>query len=290
MRAGSRASVSERSLAASEHWLFERATRPAASSGDGAIESSVALAMAPDSASEEVSRWVLAGGLAAAQRVEIYRHGYFARLVECLADDYPAVAHALGREAFEALCLEYIGQHPPASASLNFYGAPFASFCATRPGPHAPFVSDLARLEWAVVEAIHADGETVLDPAALSGVSELDWPRLRLIPSPTLRVLRSAYPIHRHYQAFLDDEDPAVPPPEVSAIAVCRRDDDVWRIGLSPTFADLLGRLIEGVPLASALEAFEASAPNDLPDAPAALQRAFSEWVACGFFASVRVG
>jgi putative DNA-binding protein len=265
----------ERNLAASQNWLFERATRPVAAITGGATA--------------EVSGWVVGGGLAPLDRLEIYRHGYFARLVECLADDYPAVAHALGAEAFELLCRDFIARHPPTSASLNFYGAPFADFCAARSEPLAAFVSDLARLEWAVVEAIHADGEMLLDPAALSGVSEADWPRLRLVASPTLRIIHSAYPIHRHYQAFLAEEDPSVPAPEASSLAVCRRGDDVWRIGLRPMFADLLGRLIEGMPLASALEAFEAAAPSDTPDAPAALQVAFSEWVACGFFASVIV-
>jgi hypothetical protein len=275
MKAVTRTLGGERSLAASQHWLFERATRPhPESTGD---------------ATADASSWVVDGGLAAIDRLEIYRHGYFARLVECLADDYPAVAHALGAKAFDALCRDFIAQHPPASASLNFYGAPFAAFCAGRPAPLAPFVSDLARLEWAVVEAIHADGEMLLDLAALAGISEADWSRLRLVPSATLRIIHSEYPIHRHYQAFLAGEDPAVPTPEASSLAVCRRGDDVWRIGLSPMFAVLLGRLIEGTPLATAIEAFEAVPPSDTPDAPAALQLAFSEWVACGFFASVRI-
>jgi putative DNA-binding protein len=295
MNAALRAPGCERSLADLQHWLFERATRRAVASPVTPVtapeESAATAADAASRAhpvSDDAPRWLQAGGLAAAQRVEIYRHGYFARLVECLADDYPALAYALGHEAFEALCLDFIAEHPPASASLNFYGAPFAAFCAARPGPLAAFTSDLARLEWAVVEAIHADAEMVLDPSALGRVAEADWPRLRLMRSPTLRVLASVYPIHRYYQAFLDDEGPAIPAPEASALAVSRRGADVWRIGLSPTLAELLDRLIDGAPLARAFEAFEASAACAALDA-AELQRAFSEWVACGFFASVLV-
>jgi hypothetical protein len=294
MKAALRGPGSERSLAVVQHWLFERATRPAgASRMTVAAEPMVSRTPADalgfaEAVADDAAQWLLDGGLAAAQRIEIYRHGYFARLVECLADDYPAVSHALGREAFETLSRDFIVEHPPASASLNFYGAPFAAFCAARAGALAAFASDLARLEWAVVEAIHADAELVLAPSALSCISEADWPRLRLVPSATSRVLSSAYPIHRYYQAFLADERPTVPAPEASAVAVCRRGDDVWRIGLSPCLADLLRLLIDGAPLASAFEAFDASAARHTLGA-AELQRAFSEWVACGFFAAARV-
>jgi len=249
-----------------QRWLFERVTSPeAAVLGAGA---------------EHVSP----GGLPAAARLDVYRHGYFARLSECLADDYPAVAYALGPEAFEALCRSYIVAHPPRSASLNFYGAEFAGFCRRR-GEALAFEADLARLEWAVVEAIHADAAQVLDPTALGTLGAERWAAARLVPSPALRLLRVTYPVFDYYRAFLAGEAPERPSPEATAVAVCRRGDDVWRLELAEPLAQLLARLVAGERLAVALD--QATGPALDALGPGALQRAFGDWVACGLFAAI---
>jgi hypothetical protein len=276
MKGVGHARVFERTLGAEQRWLFERVTRL----DDGS-------ACSRDAFVDDV-RWVREGRLPAARRIDVYRDAYVARLAECLADDYPAVAHALGPSEFRALCAGFIEAHPPTSSSLNFYGAPFAAFCATWPAAFAACVSDIARLEWAIVEAIHADAEVVLDAARLGAIPEADWDRARLVPSAALRVLDTAYPVHRHYRAFLDGDDPGLPELEASSVAVCRRGDDVWRIGLAAPFATLLGHLLNGLPLTSALDRVSA---GDLaagePPAVADVQRVFSEWVACGFFAGI---
>jgi hypothetical protein len=271
-----RAASFEPALGAQQRWLFERVIRA------DAEPATASIALVDD------ARWVREGRLPAARRIDVYRHGYVARLVECLADDYPAVSHALGPSEFRALCAGFIAAHPPTHPSLNFYGAPLAAFCATWPTPSAACVSDLARLEWAIVEAIHADAELVLDAAALGAVSEADWARARLVPSPALRVLDTAYPVHRHYRAFLAGETRCLPELEPASVAVCRRGDDVWRIPLAAPFAALLRHLVNGVPLTSALDAFglddlAAGATFGAAD----VQRVFSEWVACGFFAGI---
>jgi hypothetical protein len=96
--------------------------------------------------------------------------------------------------------------------------------------------------------------------------------------------LRCDYPVHRYYQAFVEDQAPGVPEPEPCGVAVCRRGDDVWRFGLTAHWLGLLESLRDGTPLAQALAAFEATASER--DA-SALQQTFGEWVAAGFFAGV---
>lgn len=66
--------------------------------------------------------------LGAAERVEIYRDGYRARLVECLADDYAAVRSAIGADAFEAAARGYIDAYPSRSPSLNAFGRAMPDF------------------------------------------------------------------------------------------------------------------------------------------------------------------
>ena len=231
------------------------------------------------------ARRIVPGGLPPAQRIEVYRHGYFARLAECLADDYPAVAASLGSASFDALCRAYIEAHPPPSASLNCYGAGFAELCRQR-GPALAFQADLARLEWAVVEAIHADATRSLDAEALGALDEAAWSRARLVPSPTLRILFLDHSVYDYHQAFSRGERPAAPERAPSALAVCRRGADVWRLRLTAPVADLLARLAAGEPLASALEVV--SGVGEL--GVGALERAFGEWVACGCFATLVLG
>jgi hypothetical protein len=262
-----KSTASEPRLDAAQRWLFQRVTRPLD---------------APPPDPDADSCWVTSGKLPSAERIAVYQRAYFSRLVECLRDDYPALAHALGADAFEASCLAFIQAHPPASASLNHYGAPFADFCAARPGPHTAFASELARLEWAVVECIHADAERCLDARELGAISEQQWSLARLIPSPAARLLATSYPVHAYYRAFLDGEQPEPPALEATTIAVCRRGDPVRRLEVDPRFAGFLRRLMSGELLASAL----ADMPAD-ESVPGELQRALSEWVACGLFAGV---
>jgi hypothetical protein len=268
MSAGQRTAASEGRLEAAQRWLFERITRP--------------FAMSPPEPDAD-ARWVTSGKLPSAERIAVYQRAYFSRLVECLRDDYPALANLLGASDFEASCLAFIEAHPPASASLNAYGAPFADFFATSRAPDAALASELARLEWAVVECIHADAERCLDARELGAISEQQWSRARLLPSPASRLLATRYPVHVYYRAFLDGETPEPPAPGASTIAVCRRGDRVWRFGVDPRLAGLLRALMSGELLASAL----GSVPTD-DSAGAELERALSEWVACGLFAGVR--
>ena len=253
-------------LAGLQRWLFERV-----------------LDAAPADA-EAAAALVVSGHLPATDRVEVYRHGYAARLVECLEDDYPALQHALGAGPFEALCRSFIQGHPPPSPSLNYYGAPLAQFIAARPERWSQPASELAQLEWALVEAIHAEEGERLDSAALGRLSPEDWSRARLVPSPTLRLLGTRHAVADHYQAFQEGSVASEhwPSPGESAVAVCRREADVWRVRIPTALTPLLSSLISGTPLLTALEGCTASDPEEL-------QRAFQDWVACGMFSGVRV-
>lgn len=256
-----------------QRWLFERVTEPP-------------LTFLVSTA---VEAHVAGGTLSPRARVGVYRHGYVARLVECLEDDYPALQHALRPGPFADLCRDFIRVSPPQSPSLNYYGAPLASFCATRSEPWAGFAAELAALEWALVEAIHeADGE-LLDGNQLAQLSAEDWARARLVPSPSLRLLDTRYPVGRYYQGFRGEEasGKSLPELERSALAVCRRGADVWRVHVEPALLPLLVSLVAGAPLLQALAEADAAAQGSLRASPDALQRAFLDWVACGMFSAV---
>jgi hypothetical protein len=271
-----RASRAALPLGALQSWFFERVTSRSPTSARSRLGAR-ALGL------------VHAGGASAEQRIAVYIRGYFARLVECLRDDYPAVAFALGPASFDALCTDFIESHPPASPSLNFYGAPFPAFCAQSLGPRSSFVSGLARLEWAVVESIHADIGTPLDATLLANLPTAAWQRARLIPSPALRIVRATHPVQRYYRAFLAGEIATVPDFEGSTVAVCRRGADIRHLDVEDRHVRLLSRLIDGQSLSSALDVLDERATRYDDEPVAALQRAFSAWIESGFFSGINL-
>lgn len=278
-------------LGALQRWLLDVVTHPASvSQGVVRAAENVASRSAHDAAS-----LIDGGRLPAVERLAVYRNGYFARLIECLADDYPAVRDALGEEVFEALCKDFIVSHPPHSASLNHYGAPFAAYCASRRDCWCGVVADLARLEWALVGAIHADAERVLLAEALARLAPEDWQRVRLRPSPTLRVLALEYPVNRHYQARAEGAAPSLGlRRRRNLLAVCRRDTDLWRVPIAPVLGPVLSALCAGEPLPNAM-ALIAHAPERNGEVRGEVgarllgqvRAALSDWVRCGFFAGV---
>lgn len=133
-------------------WLFELATGRASA----APEAAAFLKTAPE----------LLGA-----RVAIYENGHRARLVEALANDYPAVRRVLGEAAFGSLVVRYERRFPSATPDLGRVGQHFAGFLdsdALR--AHLPFVADLARLEWALAEAFVARDE---EPTAWGALARL---------------------------------------------------------------------------------------------------------------------
>ena len=87
------------SLRSHQEWFFAVITTPE-------------LEPAPVDASSAGELVTPSSTLSSLERLDIYRRSYQARLVECLADDYPVLQGTLGDEAFERLCLAYIAKYP----------------------------------------------------------------------------------------------------------------------------------------------------------------------------------
>lgn len=230
---------------------------------------------------------VAENGLPALRRVAIYRDGYRARLVECLVDDYPAVQALLGEAAFRSLCHDYIRDVPP-GISLNDYGARFAEYCSEFAPCHPPFACELAALEWALVKAVHGSDARMLTPEQLGELSLADWETAALVPSPTLTLLATAYPVNAYLQASRDGRAPEPPSPLPSWVAVCRSGVDVWRIDLPAHLGRLFAQSVSGEPLAATLASVGSGSSSDgLHVEAAEIQQAFSQWMRAGCYSGV---
>lgn len=226
--------------------------------------------------------------LGAADRLAIYHHGYRARLVECVADDYRALARALG-PAFEPLARGYVAAHPSRSWDLVPYAAELPAYLATLEGPawwparlSVAAARDLARLEWAMVEVTHAPSPAPIALAALAALPPERGGEVVLAPSPALRILAFDHAVHALYKAAMKDEPWPEPLAARSWVAVWRQGGSIWRMALTSVTFALLDALMRGAPLGEALAAVPADAEDDV-------MRWFTEWMQSGFFAAVHL-
>jgi len=241
---------------------------------------------------DEAPRRLTAGPKqSATDRLDIYRRGYEARLVECLADDYPVLKRALGAEAFESLCRRYIERHPSRSPNLNRFGAQMAAFCRDElegPTSKRALATDLASLEWAIVEVIHAPRSEPLTLEAFSRVPSDGWGDARLELNTAFRLLKFEYPVNAYFQAVLDGADPVAPGPARSATLVYRSGTTIWRSDLTAPAFDVLSGLVAGETLAASLSRAEGElAKLDPAEASGQVARWFRDWVADGLFVRV---
>jgi hypothetical protein len=257
----------------------------------------------PDASAKDVERYVTAGPrLSAADRFDIYRSGYHARLFECLLDDYPVLAamlQQLGDDAFDILCRAYVDRHPSASPNLNGFGRHMASFCREGKVEGIPgfddlrvFASELATLEWSLVEVLHAETAAPLEIAALQALPPEAWARARFITNPALHVFRFEYPVNAVFIANrIEEIVPEVPARSPNAVAVYRKDMQLWRMDLTPAMLGVLEPLLAGKTLGEALEAIEAEVtdPEILAQTGANLMVWFREWVDAGFFTRIEL-
>ena len=185
---------------------------------------------------------ILGDGLSPESRLAVYRHHVLTTLTSVLNETYPVVVRLVGSPFFAYAADAFVRRHPPGGPCLFEYGAGFADFLAAFPPcRELVYLPDVARLEWAMHAAWHAedmragdlDGLREISSEALGGVT------LRLDPSLTL--LSSPWPVDRIWRANQSGAD-ANATLDLGAGGVCleiRRlgVDAVWRTLPEPDHA-----------------------------------------------------
>nr|MCA0807203.1 putative DNA-binding domain-containing protein [Rhizobium sp. T1473] len=144
-------------------------------------------------------------GLPSVKRFAVYRNNVVVGLVQTLKAAYPVVHRLVGEEFFAAMARLYVLAEPPASPIMLDYGSGFPTFIAGfEPAAVLPYLGDVARLERAWVKAYHASEATPLPPSALSRVPPADLPALRFALHPSVRIVRSVFPIVSIWQVNID--------------------------------------------------------------------------------------
>ena len=194
-------------------------------------------------------------GAAAVSRIAIYRRGVGANLERALRTAYPVVLRLVGDAFLGEAARQYAAVQAPRCADLNRYGDGFADFLARYPyAASLPWLSDVARLEWAVHEAsMAAEGEPP-DFNALARVPAEQQAGLRLTLRPSVRVVRSDAPVLALWEANQPDRDGMPERTEgAERVLVWRASGTVRAVLLAAREADFVEALLQGRPLAVAV-------------------------------------
>lgn len=227
-------------------------------------------------------------------RLAVYANAYWARLVECLQEEYPVLRAAVGDEAFDGLVVDYLQAYPSRSYTLGQLGDRLADhLSATRPADDdfAAAVVELCRFERAVNEVFDAPGGETLGSLTAEQLAAVPAERrgeLRLVSLPTFQLLRFEHDVNAWFAALRADPATAGPPQlRPSFVALSRRGYVVRRHPLSHVQHDLLAELRSGATLGRALATITEEHAAAIDEIAASLGTWFTEWSAAGFFRGV---
>jgi hypothetical protein len=239
--------------------------------------------------------------LTAFERLEIYNRQYWFRVLGALAEDFPALRAVVGGRRFDALSIAYLTAHPSRSFSLRNLGSHLTEWLAAHPeytGRRHRLAVDVARIEWAFVEAFDSAERT---PLSTQEVAALDASS-RLALQPHVRLIALSYPaddlvLELHAREKRQTSEAGVPHEDEDGDRVTLprvRQRDTWlaahRVDLSVYYRRLereefqmLTAIGEGLPLGEAIAS--GFADSRIPDRKRGehVQRWFGTWAELGW-------
>lgn len=285
-------------LAAIQQWMQAVITHP--HGVEAGIQSEPARALVDVSPQTANSVVLPSRRMSSVERLQIYATAYFARLLDCLCEEFPATAHATGDEAFATFAWGYLQAHPSQSYTLGELGRNFPAFLqATRPprqsgsdADEADFFIELARLERIYSEVFDGPGiETarILQPEDLAAIAPQQWPQARLTPVACLRLVEVKFPVHEYISAVRQRRPAPFPSPRQTFLVVTRHNYQVRRRTVARDEFQVLMTLVAGATLGRALEQIAEQSDTDLGVIAANVERWFHDWAAAGYFQNVTV-
>jgi hypothetical protein len=233
---------------------------------------------------EAIAALIAEDGLAAEERIAVYRNNVFSSLTAALRDTFPAVCRLVDERFFAYAAHEFIRAHPPERACLSDYGGRFADFLAAFPPCRdLVYLPDVARLEWLMNVAAHAPDAAPLAPSLLTAIAPEDAPRLVLQLQLAHGLIVSPWPIDRIWRA----NRPGAAGEETIDLAaggvqleIARIDEDVMLRTLDAAVFAFRHAIARSATLAVAIEAALAAEPRF--DPAMALADLFREGIVIG--------
>ncbi|QDV69687.1 hypothetical protein Poly24_34040 [Rosistilla carotiformis] len=241
------------------------------------------------------------------QRIEVYANAYYARLLECLGEEFPALVKLLGEETFNAFAVEYLQFFPSQSYTLADLGAHFHRFLSqyrdaacededsdSQERSWSDLMIDLARLERTYSEVFSGPGIERLETLrgdALAAVPPDSMGRICLTPAPCLRLLQLNSGAHEYAIAVRkgEDVDGVIPQIRPTYLAITRIRYVVRTIDLEPAEFEVLQLLCDSVSLERAISSVAALDALDDAALSSQLVAWFQKWATDQMFIDFHV-
>jgi len=207
-------------------------------------------------------------GNSQAAGMAVYRGNYRSALIGALENTFERTARYVGEAAFKQAGAHHAILHPPSGWTIDEAGAGFDGTCADLFGDN-PEVSELAWLEWAMLDVSTGPEREVLDPAGFGELTaefgDEDWMSLQLEFQPRATTQLVRHNLTGLWNALEEDglerPDPRLPDPQGCL---------VWREGERPTFtlvdpanADSLTAMQSGASYGEVIELLAGSDPSE---------------------------
>jgi hypothetical protein len=238
------------------------------------------------------------------ERLEIYNRQYWFRVLSAFAEDFPGVRAVLGGRRFDAMAKAHLIDCPSQTFTLRNLGSRLVNWLEKHPtwgGERQNLAVDMARLEWADIEAFDGKRESSLKPEDLADANPAKL-RLRLQPYVSLLALR--YPVDELLLEVRKDSDDldvasntfserhkrkrvsavAKLKPSPIFLAVHRLDEDVYFRRLDREEFAILSALHAGKSLNAAMGSALRESLTVLADRAAHVEKWFHTWSALGWF------
>jgi len=240
------------------------------------------------------------------ERLEIYNRQYWFRVLSSMIEDFPGLRAVLGDKRFDAMSKAYLVDCPSQSFTLRNLGGRLEAWLRKHPkwaGPKQSLALDIARLEWADIEAFDGKAEPALRPEGLPAEAGA---MLRLKLQPYVRLLDLQYPVddlllevRKEYEdtdfasnAFQERHKrkrvqavASLKPGEIF-LAVHRIDDSVYFRRIEREEFVILSALRDGKALGRAIESAFRKSRVPAEDRAGLVQRWFQNWATLGWFCS----
>ena len=270
-----------------ERWMQAVVMHPEGATGG--VASNPARRLLPQAAERLDSIVLPSKSLSSIERLDIYAHMYYARLIEVLGVEYPTTRQILGDDVFWKACRRFLERNPSKHRTLNHLSERFPDFLSRHlpAGNRRGFAVDVARIERAMEDVFDEARAEALTAAGFAAIGSDDWQRVRLRLIPALRLLKLKFPANDYMNAVRAGKKPRQPRPHASFAIVYRRDFRVYRRDQAPGQFRLLSALVRGRTLAEAVRSSVSARGGSADKLAATLGAWFREWAAAGIFCAI---
>jgi len=268
-----------------ERWMLAAMMHPQGAARG--VRTAAARRLLPQAARDLETVVLPSRSLSAVERLDIYAHMYYARLLEILVAEYPTTREILGARPFERACRRFVARHPSRHRTLNRLSEAFPAFLSRHLARdhRSRLAVDVARIERAMEDVFDAPRAEPLTADQIAAIGAAESGQVRLAVTPALRLLKLRYPANEYMNALRAGRRPRVPRPRPACVIVYRRAFQVYRRDQAPAQFRLLAALASGRTLAQAVRA-GSSRRIGADRLAAELGEWFREWAAAGLFCS----